>query len=191
SADGSLDIAVTNTGSNTVSILFNIANSGQFTAPVNVTVGNGPRGLAAVDLDADGDIDLVVANRLDSNIQILTNNGTGTFTPGATFASFGAATNWDVCATGPNGPISCSETTLAAGGTLTLVYTLNIDAGDANGSILSNTATVSATTFDADSSNNSTTFNSTVSSNVTVTGTGNDDTLVLNAPSANSRTYQT
>src|SRR5207248_2285459 len=62
----------------------------------------------------------------------------------------------------------------AAGASLTLVYTLNIAISDANGSILSNTATVSAATPDPNSGNNSATFNSTVvnAADLSVTKTG-------------------
>lgn len=45
---------------------------------VAVTVGKNPAGLDAGDLDGDGDLDLVVANRGDGEITILLNDGTGT-----------------------------------------------------------------------------------------------------------------
>jgi hypothetical protein len=39
----------------------------------------GPTSLAAIDLDSDGDLDLVVANRVDSTLTLHLNDGAGTF----------------------------------------------------------------------------------------------------------------
>ncbi|NIU01215.1 MAG: VCBS repeat-containing protein, partial [Nitrosopumilaceae archaeon] len=52
--DGDIDIAVNNKSSNNISILLN--DSGSFTVDSTYTVGNAPNGLAAHDLDGDGDV---------------------------------------------------------------------------------------------------------------------------------------
>lgn len=49
-------------------------------APANYyPVGDGPRGLVAVNVDTDGDLDLVCSNTLSDDISVLANNGDGTF----------------------------------------------------------------------------------------------------------------
>ena len=47
-------------------------------------VGDGPRSVAAADLDGDGDRDLAVANQDSDNVSILRNNGAGNFSQPAT-----------------------------------------------------------------------------------------------------------
>src|SRR4051794_19267015 len=49
-----------------------------------VAAGDGPIGMAAADLDGDGDQDLAVADNLSGKITILLNNGSGKFTQSAT-----------------------------------------------------------------------------------------------------------
>ncbi|MFN9968535.1 MAG: FG-GAP repeat domain-containing protein, partial [Phycisphaerae bacterium] len=44
-----------------------------------INVGVEPRGLVVLDVDGDGDIDIVNTNRGDSNVAILKNNGSGVF----------------------------------------------------------------------------------------------------------------
>src|SRR6185312_10599725 len=84
--DAKLDLAVTNQGSNNVSILLGAGN-GTFGTATNFVVGTLPNGLATGDFDGNGNLDLVVANRNSNNISILLGTGTGTF---------GAATNFAV-----------------------------------------------------------------------------------------------
>ena len=65
--DGKPDLAVTNSGSNTVSVFRNTSTSGtidasSFAARVNFTTGSGPFGVAIGDLDGDGKPDLAVTN---------------------------------------------------------------------------------------------------------------------------------
>jgi hypothetical protein len=79
--DHDLDIAVTNNSNNNVTILLNNGSAG-FTAASGspVAVGSSPRGMAAGDIDRDGDTDLAVVNFLGNNVTILLNDGHGHFT---------------------------------------------------------------------------------------------------------------
>jgi hypothetical protein len=88
-ADGILDLAVTNWSSNNVSILLGYGSSGQgdgtFSAKVDYPTGNGPRGVAGGDFNADGILDLAVTNGGLGNVSILLGYGSsgqanGTFT---------------------------------------------------------------------------------------------------------------
>lgn len=65
--DNKVDIAVTNYGSASVSVLKNkitngIINPDSFAPKVDLTTGTGPNGIAMGDLDGDGKLDLAVAN---------------------------------------------------------------------------------------------------------------------------------
>jgi len=62
--DGRLDMVVVNEGENTVSIFKNTSAGGvlSFATKVDYATGGGPRSVATGDLDADGDIDIVVGN---------------------------------------------------------------------------------------------------------------------------------
>jgi hypothetical protein len=74
--DSRPEIAVTDNTLNTVLIFPN-----GFGATVSVPTGSSPRGLAAGDIDGDGDNDLVVGNFLANSVSVLKNNGSGAFTP--------------------------------------------------------------------------------------------------------------
>ncbi|MCP3906107.1 MAG: hypothetical protein GY715_20990 [Planctomycetes bacterium] len=82
--DGYNDVAVTNAGSNTVSILLNDAND-QGTLTLFDTVGglSMPSDVAAGDFIADGGnaIDLAVTNEGNDTVVILENDGDGNFVP--------------------------------------------------------------------------------------------------------------
>ena len=79
------DAAVTNAGDDNVYVLLNDgAGAGTFLAPQVVTVGTLPSSIDAGDVDADGDLDLVVSNKDDDTVSVLINDGTGTYSiPGA------------------------------------------------------------------------------------------------------------
>lgn len=70
--------------------------AGGFGAAAVVTVGSGPREILPIDLDRDGDLDLVVLNRdtlsasMTDTVSILTNDGLGVFTPAAPFTVLAA-----------------------------------------------------------------------------------------------------
>jgi hypothetical protein len=81
--DGDLDqdLAVLNNASDDVTILRN-PGGGDFVEPASSPepVGSNPHGIAAADLDGDGDRDLAVASPDDDNVTILRNNGAANFT---------------------------------------------------------------------------------------------------------------
>ncbi len=74
------DLAVTNSGSNNVSILINQGN-GTFNIFPSVPAGQGPSDAATADFDEDAFVDLAVTNELDNTVLIFLGNGDGTFTP--------------------------------------------------------------------------------------------------------------
>jgi hypothetical protein len=85
--DGFLDIAVANSNDNTVSILLNqncpsVAPAACTFAPASVSpsVPGAPIAIATGDLNADGFLDLVVANASANMVTVLLGNGTGAFT---------------------------------------------------------------------------------------------------------------
>lgn len=148
--DGCLDIAVTNFGSNTVSIVLNTKNkttgacTGTFIAnnPATFAAGSGPSGIAVADLfdqcaansivsspptpcAAGGELDLAVVNSLAGTVTLLTGTGpTGTTitppSPGAPLSAAGFVT------------ISPSIS-LSSGTARTLDEALSIAVGDFNG----------------------------------------------------------
>ena len=82
---GFTDLAVTNKGDNTVSILpglgTNGVQNGTFGAQNTFAVGNGPAGIATADFNGDGQPDLAISNQTDGTVSILLNknDSTGTF----------------------------------------------------------------------------------------------------------------
>lgn len=83
--DGILDLAVVNSGSNSVSILKG-SGTGNFTLKATPTTGVAPTAVAVGDFNGDGKLDLAVTCLGDSHlvlpsVSILLGNGDGTFTP--------------------------------------------------------------------------------------------------------------
>jgi Flp pilus assembly secretin CpaC len=82
---GFTDLAVTNQGDNTVSILLgqgtNNVQNGTFATQTTYPTGNGPAGIATADYNGDGILDLAVTNETDGTVSILlgSSNGNGTF----------------------------------------------------------------------------------------------------------------
>ena len=86
-SDGHLDLAVTNSDSDTVSVLFNNGD-GVFndTVTFSTPTGSEPFALAAGDFDGDGDNDLAVVLKSFNSVSIYLNNGAGMFTLDLTLA---------------------------------------------------------------------------------------------------------
>ena len=93
--DGKPDLAVANSGTNTVMVLLNNGN-GTFTAGnsyssgyVQLLLRRRPYGIVAGDFNGDGKLDLATANydqTIDTGtVQIFLGNGNGTFTAGNTY----------------------------------------------------------------------------------------------------------
>ena len=79
--DGFIDIASTGHNSGSVKIMTN-DGAGNFT-PTLVNVGSSDAlspGLESIDLDGDGDLDLLVSDRAGDKVYFLDNNGSGTYT---------------------------------------------------------------------------------------------------------------
>lgn len=87
--DGKLDFAVTNYWDGNVSIFLNQNCTGFPAAACTFTpssnspvVGTQPQGIAAGDMNADGFVDLVVANSGSNNVTVLLGDGAGNFSDG-------------------------------------------------------------------------------------------------------------
>jgi uncharacterized repeat protein (TIGR01451 family) len=78
--DGRLDLAVSNTLTNNVTILLGNGDGTFHSGPGSpVAVGNVPSSLVVADLNGDGKLDLAVGNQTDSTVSILLGNGSGGF----------------------------------------------------------------------------------------------------------------
>lgn len=86
--DGDIDLAFPLLQAATFDQVVVILNNGDgtFSSPAYYSVGGGPRGITAGDVDLDGDIDLVTANSESDDCSVLRNNGDGTFLPEIFFA---------------------------------------------------------------------------------------------------------
>jgi hypothetical protein len=89
--DGKPDMAVVNSGSNTVSVFRNISSSGSispssFASKVDIPTGFDPGSVAIGDLDGDGKPDMAVANSSSNSVSVFRNiSSSGSITP-ASFA---------------------------------------------------------------------------------------------------------
>ena len=79
--DGKIDLAVTNEGDNTVSILLGNGD-GTFQSQTTIATGLAPDAIVTGDFNGDGKLDLAVANFTDNTISIFLGNGNGTFAAG-------------------------------------------------------------------------------------------------------------
>jgi hypothetical protein len=84
--DGDQDLAVTNVGPDTISVLLNAGN-GSFGARSDFPVGASARSVTAADLDGDGDLDLTVTKAGSDTVSVLLNAGNGSFGPWSDFTA--------------------------------------------------------------------------------------------------------
>ncbi len=70
--DTKIDLAVTNRGDNTISVLLGYGN-GTFRTQISYTVGIDPVSLVAGDFNSDAKIDLAIVDMLSNDISILLN----------------------------------------------------------------------------------------------------------------------
>ena len=98
--DGKPDVAVANSGDNTVTVLLGDGNGGVTAAPGSpfATGGTGPDSLALADFNGDGHLDILVANATSGTGTVLFGTGTGGFTLGAGSIALGAGPYYLVAA---------------------------------------------------------------------------------------------
>jgi hypothetical protein len=97
--DGWIDLATGNQNGQSVAVFLN-DGAGNYLPPQLVAVGGAVHGLAVLDADSDGDIDLVCTNQ--QNICLLRNNGNGTFAA-PTFFDGGGNGEWSIQVADANG----------------------------------------------------------------------------------------
>lgn len=83
--DGSADVVVTNSISDTVTIQFGQATGG-FSSRIDLEVGDNPNFVAAQDLNKDGFLDILTANESSNTVSVLLGIGDGTFSPKTDYA---------------------------------------------------------------------------------------------------------
>ncbi len=85
--DGKLDLIVTNTFGNQVLVLLNTSGGTiSFNTTITLNTFNGPWGLTVEDIDGDQDLDIIVANRNQSQVNIFRHDGNNS-SPGFPSAS--------------------------------------------------------------------------------------------------------
>lgn len=75
--DGQLDLMITSSSDNSMKTFINQSTPGKisFKAPVSYPTATQPWGIDGSDIDGDGDIDIVVANRQDNFLSVFVNDG--------------------------------------------------------------------------------------------------------------------
>lgn len=77
-SDGNLDLAVTSSSDNKVSVLLGVGD-GTFGDKTDFDVGTAPWGMTTADFDNDGTLDLATANYNDESVSLLLGDGEGSF----------------------------------------------------------------------------------------------------------------
>ena len=90
--DGKPDLATANSAATTVSVLRNTSTSGtvsagSFATKVDFTTGTMPYGVSFGDLDGDGKLDMVVANKNDNTVSVYRNTSTSGAITSSSFAA--------------------------------------------------------------------------------------------------------
>ncbi|MBY0435396.1 MAG: FG-GAP-like repeat-containing protein [Cyclobacteriaceae bacterium] len=204
--DGKLDLAVSNSSSNTLTLLRNTATMGSITsaslaAGVNISSLLNPGGIAAGDIDGDGRPEIVAGNFLSGSLSIY-QNLVGLINPPtiASFAPLSGAIGTSVTITGTNFSTPFSNTVKINGITATITsstatsLTVTIPAGATTGpfavTIGCNTV-ASASSFIVPVPPTITNFIPTsgpIGTTVTITGTNFDSTPANNTVSFNGTT---
>ena len=126
--DGKVDVVTANgiaTGSHGVSILLSNGD-GSFRAPRNFATGSSPTMIAVGDFNADGKLDVAVADGIANSLSILLGNGDGTLRPATTIGL-------------PGTPLAIFAADFNADGKKDLAVALNTGAGTfADAILLSN-----------------------------------------------------
>ena len=89
--DGKSDLAVANSGNNSVSILLGNGNGTFATDTTYNTGGTTPESVAAGDFNQDGHLDLAVTNSGSNTVGVLLGNGDGTFAAALIYSSDGSS----------------------------------------------------------------------------------------------------
>jgi hypothetical protein len=107
---------------------------GTFQAPVEVTLPNVASLLTAVDLDNDGNLDLVVTDGLTGVVQTMLGHGDGTFSPGSSYAGtyFGAAVTGDFNKDGAPDLALAGQSTMSA----TIAAGVSVALGNGDGTFV-------------------------------------------------------
>jgi hypothetical protein len=119
--DGNSDLAVANSGSNTISVLLG-TGTGSFGAKTELTTGNNPQTAVIADFNGDGKPDLATANAGSDTVSVLLNEEV-TATKTLTVTNLGPGLG--TVASAPSG-ISCGATcsfAFTTGATATLTAT--------------------------------------------------------------------
>jgi len=145
--DGIIDLAIIHYGvrglGTTLAVHLNQGEQ-EFSEGVFYTVGQGPAGIVASDLDGDGDVDLATANYTSGNetgtISVLLNNGDGVFAEHVTYDTIGNPASvmaadldndedMDLVVVGGNDTLTGSATILLGNGDGTFSQGTAIEAG--------------------------------------------------------------
>ena len=88
--DGAMDLALVNTGRDSLDVLINATGSGQgFVRTYEIPLGGGPFDIAAADLNGDAVVDIVVANADLNTIDVILGQAAGGFEPPVHIAATG------------------------------------------------------------------------------------------------------
>ena len=94
--DGHVDIAVSNTQGNSVSVLLGNGD-GTFGPHQEIALTGQSRGIAVLDVDGDGDLDVAATDRSNGLVTVLRNDGAGVFGNPTTFGT-GSSEEWALAA---------------------------------------------------------------------------------------------
>jgi len=98
--DGHTDLVIAAVESNSIWVCLGAGN-GTYGTITEIPVGTEPHGVAVLDVDGDGDLDVVNSNNADDNLSLHLNNGLGIFAPQIFFDS-GIGSEYGMMATDMN-----------------------------------------------------------------------------------------